>query len=83
MARVCMQCMLNAMAATAGATGARSWLGVKRFSWLTPRRLRIATIVLVSAALFASATLVSGTSASRPQAAPKAAAQAAPTQPGR
>ena len=58
-----MQCMLNAMAATAGATGARSWLGVKKFSWLTPRRLRITTIVLVCAALFASATLVSGSSA--------------------
>ena len=57
-----MQCMMSAMAATAGATGARSWLGVKKFSWLTPRRLRITTIVLVSAALLASATLVSGSS---------------------
>jgi hypothetical protein len=57
-----MQCMVNAMAATAGATGVRSWLGAKRFSWLTPKRLRIATIVLMSAALLASATLVSGSS---------------------
>jgi hypothetical protein len=61
-AAMCMQCMLNAMAASAGATGARSWLGHKRFTWLTPARLRLATIVLISAALFASATLVSGSS---------------------
>jgi hypothetical protein len=61
---VCMQCMVNAMAATAGATGVRSWLGAKKFSWLTPKRLRAATIVLMSAALLASATLVSGSSGS-------------------
>jgi hypothetical protein len=61
-----MQCMINAMAASAGATGVRSWLGVKRFSWLTPGRLRIVTIALIAAALFASATLVSGTSAPSP-----------------
>jgi hypothetical protein len=61
-----MQCMLNAMAATAGATGARSWLGAKRFSWLTPKRLRIVTIALIAAALLASATLVSGSTADRP-----------------
>lgn len=58
-----MQCMVNAMAATAGATGVRSWLGTKRFSWLTPKRLRVVTIVLMAAALLASATLVSGSSA--------------------
>jgi hypothetical protein len=57
--------MMSAMAATAGATGARSWLGLKKFSWLTPRRLRITTIVLVCAALMASATLVSGSSATQ------------------
>jgi hypothetical protein len=65
---MCMQCMLNAMAATAGATGARSWLGAKRFSWLTPKRLRMVTVALIAAALLASATLVSGSSADRPAA---------------
>lgn len=70
-----MQCMINAMAASAGATGVRSWLGMKRFAWLTPRRLRIFTIALIAAALFASATLVSGTSA--PQSAGHAAASSA------
>jgi hypothetical protein len=63
---MCMQCMLNAMAATAGATGARSWLGAKRFSWLTPKRLRMVTIALIAAALLASATLVSGSSVDEP-----------------
>jgi hypothetical protein len=63
---MCMQCMLNAMAASAGATGARSWLGTRRFSWLTPKRLRIVTIALIAAALLASATLVSGSSADQP-----------------
>ena len=57
-----MQCMVGAMSAMAGATGARSWLGAKRFSWLTPRRRRVVTIALMSAALLASATLVSGSS---------------------
>lgn len=57
---MCMQCMLNAMAASAGATGARSWLGSRRFQWMTPARLKVVTIVLISAALLASATLVSG-----------------------
>jgi hypothetical protein len=60
--------MLNAMAATAGATGVRSWLAAKQFSWLTPRRLRIATIALIAAALLASAMLVSGSSQDRPDA---------------
>ena len=58
-----MQCMLNAMAASAGATGVRSWLGSRRFSWITPARLRGATIALIAAALIASATLVSGSGA--------------------
>ena len=68
-----MQCMMSAMAATAGATGARSWLGVKKFSWLTPGRLRITTIALVCAALLASATLVSGSSGGAHQQQQKAA----------
>jgi hypothetical protein len=38
----------------AGANGARSWLQARHLTWLTPRRLRAATV-----ALFAVATLVS------------------------
>jgi hypothetical protein len=80
--RVCMQCMLNAMAATAGASGARSWLGTRRFSWLTPARLKMITIALIAAALFASATLVSGSGAAPAKApgATKAAHPATPSQ---
>jgi hypothetical protein len=61
---MCMQCMLNAMAASAGATGVRSWLGTRRFSWLTPQRMKAVTIALIVAALVASATLVSGSGSS-------------------
>jgi hypothetical protein len=59
---VCMQCMANAMAAVAGATGTRAWLGSRTFGWLTPRRLRAATVTLMAVALIASALLVSGSS---------------------
>jgi hypothetical protein len=38
----------------AGANGARSWLQARHLTWLTPRRMRAATV-----ALFAVATLVS------------------------
>jgi hypothetical protein len=54
--------MANAMAAVAGATGTRAWLGSRRFKWLTPRRLRLATIALMAGALVASALFVSGSS---------------------
>jgi hypothetical protein len=37
----------------AGATGVRSWLQAHHLTWLTPRRMRAATI-----ALFAAVTLV-------------------------
>ncbi|XAY06891.1 hypothetical protein DSM112329_03769 [Paraconexibacter sp. AEG42_29] len=55
-----MQCMMGAVTAGAGATGARSWLATRRWSWLTPVRLRRATMVLLGAGLFASATLLGG-----------------------
>jgi hypothetical protein len=55
-----MQCMMTAMGATASATGIRSFVAAKHFSWMTPRRLKVLTAVLLSAALLVSATLVSG-----------------------
>jgi hypothetical protein len=58
-----MQCMMTAMGATAGATGIRSFVAAKHFSWMTPRRLKALTVVLLSAALLVSAMLVSGSSA--------------------
>jgi hypothetical protein len=57
---MCVQCMYTAMASTAAATGARSWLHTRRYRWLTPERMRHITIGLVAAALIASATLISG-----------------------
>jgi hypothetical protein len=57
---MCVQCMYTAMTSTAVATGARSWLQTRSYSWLTPQRMRRITIGLVAAALIASATLISG-----------------------
>lgn len=57
---MCVQCMMGAMTAGAGATGARSWLATRRWAWLTPSRLHRATILLLGSGLLASATLVSG-----------------------
>jgi hypothetical protein len=57
---MCMQCMAGAMTAVGAATGTRAYLASRRFSWLTPRRLRALTIALAIAALVASATLVPG-----------------------
>jgi hypothetical protein len=58
-----MQCMMTAMGATASATGIRSFIAAKHLSWLTPRRLRAITVVLLASALIVSATLVSGSTA--------------------
>jgi hypothetical protein len=72
---MCMQCMASAMTAVGAASGTRAYLGSCRASWLTARRLRVITIGLMVAALVASATLVSGSSAS-PDGAGGPAAQA-------
>jgi hypothetical protein len=58
---MCMQCMASAMGAVGAASGARAFIASRHFGWLTPRRLRLLTIVLLTAALLASATFVSGT----------------------
>ena len=60
---MCMQCMMTAMGATGSAAGLRSYVAAKHFSWMTPRRLKVLTAVLLSAALLVSATLVSGSTA--------------------
>jgi hypothetical protein len=57
---VCIYCAYTAMTSSAAATGIRSWLGTRRFSWLTQGRLHRITVGLVVAAMIASATLVSG-----------------------
>ena len=55
-----MQCVAGAMTAAAGATGLRSWLAAKRFSWMTPRRLRLATLGLICAGVLAASIGLSG-----------------------
>jgi hypothetical protein len=56
-----MQCMATAMTAVGAASGARAYLGSRRYAWLTPKRLRVVTVLLAIGAVLASATLVSGT----------------------
>jgi hypothetical protein len=51
----------TAAAAVGGAAGVRAWLATKRRSWMTPRRMRIATIALLAASLLASSLALSGT----------------------
>jgi hypothetical protein len=59
---MCMQCMMGAMSAGAGATGARTWLKHMAPRWLTPRRMRAVTAVLIGAALIASTVLLGSSS---------------------
>jgi hypothetical protein len=54
------------MAAAAGATGARSWLQAHHLTWLTPRRMKMATIALMVAAFGVSTIGISGSSHAKP-----------------
>ncbi len=57
---MCAGCV---MVAAAGASGVRSWLAAHRLSWLTPQRLRAATITLFVAAFVISSVGMSGSAA--------------------
>ncbi|MTD46786.1 hypothetical protein GKE82_21455 [Conexibacter sp. W3-3-2] len=57
---MCAQCMMGAATAATAATGMRSWLATRRWSWLTRERLHRLTVVLLGSGLLASALLVSG-----------------------
>jgi hypothetical protein len=57
---MCAQCMGTAVLAVGTASGLRAFVAARRFSWLTPRRLRALTFVLAFGAVIASATLVGG-----------------------
>ena len=48
------------MAAMAGASGARSWLQNQHTTWLTPRRMKVATVGLFAAAAIGSSVTISG-----------------------
>jgi hypothetical protein len=58
---MCAQCVMGAATAAAGATGIRAWLAARSFGWLTPLRLRVVTIFLITAALVAASVGLSGT----------------------
>jgi hypothetical protein len=57
---VCVHCMIGAMSTGAAATGARSYIAAKHFSWVTPRRMKMITATLLGSALIASSFVVSG-----------------------
>jgi hypothetical protein len=57
-------CVMCAMAAATGATGARTWLQNSHATWLSPRRMRVATIGVMSAALAVSTVGLSGSTVS-------------------
>jgi hypothetical protein len=48
------------MTAAAGATGARTWLQNHHATWLTPRRMKVATVGMMSAAFAVSTVGLSG-----------------------
>jgi hypothetical protein len=54
---MCAQCMAAAATTVAGATGVRAWLGTRRWSWLTPRRLHRMTVALLAVAVVAAGTV--------------------------
>ena len=54
-------CAACAMAAMAGATGARSWLQARHDTWMTPRRMKVATVSIFAAATIGSTVGLQGT----------------------
>jgi hypothetical protein len=54
---MCMQCMAGAMSAGAAATGMRAWLVARSPRWLTPRRRKVLTGVLIAAGLIAASAI--------------------------
>jgi hypothetical protein len=58
---MCMQCAATAAAAVGSASGIRAWLQRHAGAWLTPARLRVATIVLLLAAVAVSGIGLNGT----------------------
>jgi hypothetical protein len=74
---MCIHCMMGAMTTGAAATGARSYIATRHFSWMTPRRMKMITATLLGSALLGSSFVVSGstphTAAGTGQSAPVAA----------
>ena len=61
---MCVQCATGATTAAAavgGVAGIRVWLAAKRLSWMTPRRMRLATMSLTVVGLIGASAGLSGT----------------------
>jgi len=74
-------CAGCALAAMAGASGARSWLQAHHATWLTPRRMRAATVTIFVVAMLVSTVALKGSLAPpspSSQAVPSAQTHAAP-----
>lgn len=54
---MCMQFIMGAITAAAGVTGTGAWLSAKGYSWMTPRRTRIAALTVIVVGLIGSAVL--------------------------
>lgn len=52
---MCANCVIAASTTVTGAAGARVWLQTRGAAWVTPRRLKAATIALFVVALLGSA----------------------------
>jgi hypothetical protein len=60
---MCVQCAMGATSAAVavgGATGIRAWLGARGFTWMTPGRMRVTTIVLLAMGVIGASVGVSG-----------------------
>jgi hypothetical protein len=55
-------CAGCALAAMTGASATRSWLQAQHITWLTPKRMRVATVVLFTAATIGSSATLGGSS---------------------
>ena len=51
---MCMQCAAGAMTVGAGAAGARVWLVHRAGLWLTPRRKKVVSFLLLGTAVVAA-----------------------------
>jgi hypothetical protein len=69
--------MIGAMSTGAAATGTRSYIATRHFSWMTPRRMKLITASLLGSALFASSFIFGGSTPS-PQTAAAHPASASP-----
>jgi hypothetical protein len=58
---MCMQCAAAATTAVGAASGIRVWLKLKAGAWLTPKRMRFATISLLTLAVLGSGIALGGT----------------------